>query len=180
MTAQSGTTVEHFTLAATNVTSLTTTSDGRGGVFVYADPFDKSSTIVVNNEAQLNEAIKAVDRETNAGQYTIQMAQTITLGGDTDDGLPAGLYAVNLASGVDLTLDGKNNILSGGGGERGLFVYAGAVTIENLTIEDAKAIGGRRARLRRRRRGSWRRLVCREQCRRRPRRRDTQECELFR
>ncbi len=48
---------------------------------------------------------------------------------------------------MSLTIDGNGATLDGGavngvGGHRGLFVYSGNVTIENLTLSNMNAIGG--------------------------------------
>jgi hypothetical protein len=55
------------------------------------------------------------------------------------------LKAINLKSGVTLDIKGAANggsVLDGAGLERGLFVYSGVVTIENLTIQNTVAQGG--------------------------------------
>ena len=44
--------------------------------------------------------------------------------------------------GVSLVIDGGGGTLDGAGHYRGLLVFGGDVTIENLTIADAAAIGG--------------------------------------
>jgi hypothetical protein len=103
-------------------------SDGHGGT-------------LVTGYATLSDAITAVDGKTS-GYYTIQLTSDSV---ETAD--PA---AINLASGVGLTISGANGIggyaLDGGavagvGGHRGLFVAAGTVTIANLVIQNAAAIG---------------------------------------
>ncbi len=147
LTVQSGATVEHFSLANTSVNAFNVSSDGQGGTLLTAgNPFDSSSTQVVSDEAQLNAAIRAADFETDPGQYTIKFAGDITLGTDSAAGLPNALYAINLQSGVDLTLAGGGATLDGGfngvSGYNGLFVYNGDVTIDNLTIANAVARGG--------------------------------------
>ena len=43
---------------------------------------------------------------------------------------------------MTLTVDGGNSVIDGDGKYRGFFVYSGAVTIEDLTIQNAAAIGG--------------------------------------
>src|SRR5712675_1859152 len=60
-------------------------------------------------------------------------AYEIDLGPQAHIALTAALEAINLHSGA--TLDGLNST-------RGLFVYSGTVTIKNLTIANAKAVGG--------------------------------------
>lgn len=49
---------------------------------------------------------------------------------------------VSLTNGGSLTLDGNGDTRDGAGAYRGLFVYSGAMTVENRTIVDAVAPGG--------------------------------------
>ena len=124
---------------------LRVVADGSGGSYVEAP-----STLDVSTEAELNQAIAAIEGIT-AGSYTIRFTGDITEG--TDSGAPiyygsqtldapSDLYAINLASGVTLTIDGAGYTLDGDGTYRGLLVYAGHVTVQDLTIADAAAIGG--------------------------------------
>ena len=53
----------------------------------------------------------------------------------------ATLAAIDLRSGDTLTIDGAGDTLSGVGVYRGLFDYAGAVMIENLTLANMLAQG---------------------------------------
>jgi len=58
-------------------------------------------------------------------------------------GESADLSAINNANTlVSLVIDGNGGTLDGGSHYQGFFVYAGDVTIENLTIANAAAIGG--------------------------------------
>jgi len=111
-----------------------------------------SETTILNvaNQAQLNQAIATVDSSGASGSYTINFTQDITEG--TDGGasisfngtnLPAveDLYALNLAGGVSVTINGGGHKLNGNG-YNALFVYQGDVTVENLTIANAAATGG--------------------------------------
>ena len=91
-------------------------------------------TAVVGTQAELNAEITALNAVTTPGQYTIKFANGI---GET-----ANDQQIELHAGVDLTIDGADDTLNGGGAYRGLYVYAGDVTIENLTIANAAAIGG--------------------------------------
>jgi hypothetical protein len=89
----------------------------------------------------LNDAIKAIDlasqAATGAGvHYVINLAANTTIAVD------AALYAINLRGADSLDIEGHGGTLDGKNNQRGLFVYAGAVTIEDLTIENMKAIGG--------------------------------------
>ncbi len=108
-----------------------------------------TTTLTVSTEQQLNQAILTADAATS-GHYTIEFAASITEGTDTGQNItfgstilsaPAELEALNLASGVSVTIDGGGATLNGAGNSA-LFVYAGDVSIENLTIADAVAQGG--------------------------------------
>ena len=90
----------------------------------------------------LNGAIKSIDvggsnAQTNTN-YTITLSQSITLNDATD----ADLLAINLPAGSTLTIIGGSNSLNGNGDQRGLFVYSGTVTVQNLTITNMQALGG--------------------------------------
>lgn len=108
------------------------------------------TTIDVSNEIELNQAIASADAATS-GSFDIVFTQSITEGTDVGNSItfgaqtlsaPPDLYALNLASGVSVTIDGGGNTLDGAGAYRGFFVYAGNVTINNLTIANAHAVGG--------------------------------------
>jgi len=98
--------------------------------------------IMVSNELEFNQAIATVDAATSGG-YTIDFTTTITEGIDAggafdyDGRSLSDLYTLNLASGVNVTIDGGGNALSGADAYLGLFVYSGDVTIKNLTIQRA-------------------------------------------
>jgi hypothetical protein len=82
----------------------------------------------------LNGAIRTIDTGA-AGDYVINVTGTIDL---TDE-----LLAINLPVGSTLTINGGSGaVLDGLGDQRGLFVYSGTVTIENLTLQNMKAQGG--------------------------------------
>lgn len=53
--------------------------------------------------------------------------------------LTIGLDAIGLASGDASTIMGDNDAIDGGGDQREVFVFAGNLTIETLTLEDMKA-----------------------------------------
>jgi len=93
----------------------------------------------VNNVGALNALIETADSlAPDSGVFTIAIASNITLGGTA-------LEAINLAPGVTLDIQGNGNALIGGGTatpERGLFVYAGDVVVQNLTLESFDAKGG--------------------------------------
>ena len=95
----------------------------------------------VSKAAELSTDIKKIDLASQATggdgtDYIITLAPGATLTEAAD------LFAVNLAGNDTLTIDGQGATLDGGGAHRGLFVYAGNVTIENLTIANAVARGG--------------------------------------
>ena len=97
----------------------------------------------VNSIGQLNTAIEAANGlVANSGTYTITLTGNITFGATA-------LTPIDLAVGNTLDIDGTNGASSyaliGGGTttpERGLFVYAGTVSIQNLLIENMAARGG--------------------------------------
>ena len=102
-----------------------------------------TTNYIVASEGQLNAALAAID--VGGSQSAINTAYTITL--STTIALTSGpLDAINLASGDKLTIAGANHVIDGSVNgvptQRGLFVYSGAVTIENLTIENCVAKGG--------------------------------------
>ncbi len=117
--------------------------------------------VQVTNEASLDAAIAAFNADTVATTYTIDISGTITEG-SAGLGLPLDLYAIdNQTAGVTLVIDGTaggGSTLDGDGKYRGLLVYSGNVTIENLAINDAKGNRwrGQRGRRWRRRRPGWR------------------------
>ena len=98
----------------------------------------------VSTIAELNAAIITADGEaTGEGSFEIDLKA----GADIE--LTNALEAINLKAGVTLdiegdgaTLDGWNETTHSSYSERGLFVYSGDVSINNLTIQDTNAIGG--------------------------------------
>ena len=81
----------------------------------------------------LNGAIRTIDTGA-AGNYVIDLTSNITL--------TSQLLAFNLPAGSTLTIDGKGNVVNGGNTYNGFFAYSGSVTIDNLTISNAHAVGG--------------------------------------
>ena len=89
----------------------------------------------VTTEKQLNDAIvQAHNEAANSGPFEIDLGGNISL--------TTGLEAINLQSGVTLDIEGNGHTLDGGGTQRGLFVYAGTVDINNLAINHMQALGG--------------------------------------
>jgi hypothetical protein len=81
----------------------------------------------------LNGAIRTI-ATAPIGNYVINITGNISLTSE--------LLAINLPSGSTLTINGGGNTLDGGGSQRGLFVYSGVVTIEDLTLQKMLAQGG--------------------------------------
>jgi hypothetical protein len=102
-----------------------------------------SDSTTVNSIGQLNTGITTANGlVANSGTYTITLTGNITLG-------VTALTPIDLAVGNTLDIVGTNgtssDALVGGGTttpERGLFVYAGTVSIQNLLIENMAAKGG--------------------------------------
>jgi hypothetical protein len=104
-------------------------------------------TMSVGSQTALNDAILTIEQQATGGTYTIDFANTITESGST-----GGVVAIDLPTGVSLTIDGNGQTLNGAGVtpstvagqgiDSGLAVVAGKVTIADLTIEDATAQGG--------------------------------------
>jgi hypothetical protein len=94
----------------------------------------------VSSATQLSEDIAAIDQLSqedggNGTQYVITLAAGATLTESAD------MDAINLAGSDTLTINGQGAVLDGDGNSA-LFAYAGTVTINNLTVEDATAHGG--------------------------------------
>jgi len=106
-------------------------------VLVFASLVSESThaqtVINVNDASGLAAAIAQVDTNASA-QYVINLQNSITLtAGST-------LPAFNSTSSV--TVNGNNFTLNGGGIQRGIFVFSGNVAIDNITIQNAQALGG--------------------------------------
>ena len=99
---------------------------------------DANGTVTENTgtaAGDLNAAILAADNATS-GPVTIAIT-----GGDVVE--TSDPTAIELQNGVSLTVEGNGNALNGQNAHRGLFAYSGAVTIQDLTIENAHAVGGK-------------------------------------
>jgi hypothetical protein len=113
--------------------------------------------------SDLNALIAAADSQASAGTLTIDISGSISLNtlpavadgesltfasGSTTGTITAvtavpDIAAIDLHSGVSLVINGSNNaILDGGNTVRGLFAYAGNLTVNNLTIQNTQAQGG--------------------------------------
>ena len=93
------------------------------------------TVINVSDGASLSAAIAQADSNA-ATSYVINIQNNITLSGAAADTL----NAFNTTSNV--TVNGGGFTLDGGGVQRGFFVYAGSVAINNLTIQNTQALGG--------------------------------------
>ena len=92
-----------------------------------------TTTLTASTTAKLNQDIATVDAATSGG-FIIDLQGNIT---ET-----ANLDAINLQSGVQLTINGSGSYTLDGAGSYGFIVDAGSATIENLDIGDAVLAGG--------------------------------------
>ena len=100
-----------------------------------------SLTSTVSSASQLSAAIEGIDNESkadggNGTHYVITLAAGATLTESAD------ISAIDLTGKDTLTIGGQAATFDRAGKYRGLFVYSGATTIENLTVENAIAQGG--------------------------------------
>jgi hypothetical protein len=93
--------------------------------------------IEVNSTASLISAIQGIDSQPG-GTFEIDLISNITL----TTQLPAIVLSQSTFENLALTINGEGHTLSGNDTFRGLFVYSGNVTIENLQISHAVARGG--------------------------------------
>ena len=101
----------------------------------------EGATFGNTNTTTLNGAIRTIDTGL-AGNYVIDITGPIDL--------TSPLLAISLLGGSTLTIEGTNSggcapqvqTIDGANTYSGLFVYSGNVTIDDLTIQNAKAIGG--------------------------------------
>ena len=99
---------------------------------------EHGAIIQVDSTADLISAINGINASPS-GTYEIDFISNITLTAQ----LPA--IVLNSGTGFDdlsFTINGEGHTLSGNDAFRGLFVYSGAVTVENLQISHAVARGG--------------------------------------
>jgi hypothetical protein len=102
---------------------------------------DDDRDLNLSSTSELNTVIKEVDLFSqafggNGNHYVITLQAGATLTESAD------LSAINLKGSDTLTINGQGAALDGAGAYRGLFVYSGTTTIEELTIESAVAEGG--------------------------------------
>ncbi|HVW21334.1 MAG TPA: hypothetical protein VHC86_08970, partial [Opitutaceae bacterium] len=90
--------------------------------------------IAVSTPADLVAAIGTVNSNPSTN-YNLNLVQSIALGeGNT---LPI------IDSSAMIVIDGHGNTLSGGGLQRGFVVFSGTVTLQNMTLSNLVASGGR-------------------------------------
>src|SRR5215469_8282838 len=94
---------------------------------------DGQSTIT--NIADLDNVIAQANAETTAGTYVINLGANATIA------LSQALTEISLQSGVTLDIVGNGATINAEVSQRGLFVYSGVVSISDLTIENAAAVG---------------------------------------
>src|SRR5271168_3440096 len=103
-------------------------------------PTTLSSTLdgdsTITTVADLDNVIAQANTKTS-GAYVIELSD----GANTSIALTQALTAISLHSGVTLDIEGNGATLNGENAQQGLFVSSGTVTVESLTIENAKAVG---------------------------------------
>src|ERR1700722_15910515 len=98
----------------------------------FSSTLDAAGTIT--SIADLDNVIAQANSK-GSGSYEID------LGTNASIALTQALTAIKLQGTVTLDIEGNGATLNGEGGERGLFVSSGTVTVENLTIKNAQALG---------------------------------------
>ncbi|MCC8960603.1 autotransporter-associated beta strand repeat-containing protein, partial [Bradyrhizobium sp. Pear77] len=140
LSISNGTATDTLTLAGVGGTSFQLSQDANGGTIVQVV---STRVFNVSNVAELNAAILQMDSGgTNAAanaSYTINITANFSLTSE--------LYAFNLLSGSSVTINGSDghggtHTIDGLNAQRGFFVYAGNVNLENLTIQNTVAAGG--------------------------------------
>ncbi len=101
------------------------------------DYLENSNTTPISTVADLDAAIVAA-----AGVAANSGALAIDIASGADFKLTQALEAINLQAGNTLDIEANGATIDGQNTYNGLFVYAGTVTIENLTIANALAKGG--------------------------------------
>ncbi len=155
--------VTGFTATGSSESSSTLTLDGSGGPIALDLPglADDLTLIVatsggttevtaaqiqagftITDAADLAADIKLIDQGGSDGYQEVGYSFTFDLSGTTVATLTQQLDAINLDAGSSLTIVGNGDTVDGGGTYNGLFVYAGTVSVENLTIANARAVGG--------------------------------------
>jgi hypothetical protein len=101
-----------------------------------------SFTISSDSISTLNADIASIDvlggNAASNTTYTITLNSDITLNSATS----SDLLAINLSTNSSLVIVGNNHTINGSNVQRGLFVYSGNVTVDNLTLANMVAAGG--------------------------------------
>jgi hypothetical protein len=112
--------------------------DGDGGTNVHL----VQTNFTITDAASWNAAVDAIDAKGTDAEDGISYTFDIAPALGTTIALDQALHPIDLDAGSSLTILGGGATLDGGGTERGLFVYAGAVTVEDMAINDMSAAGG--------------------------------------
>ncbi|MCS3582651.1 hypothetical protein M2192_006897 [Bradyrhizobium elkanii USDA 61] len=141
LSISNGTTTDTLTVTGLDGgTRFQLTQDANGGTVVQ---IVSTRIFNVSSVAELNAAITQMD---SGGQNAAQNAN-YTINITADFSLTSELYAFNLLSGSSVTINGSDghggtHTIDGLNAQRGFFVYAGNVNLENLTIQNTVAVGG--------------------------------------
>ncbi|MCC8977059.1 beta strand repeat-containing protein, partial [Bradyrhizobium brasilense] len=141
LSISNGTTTDTLTLAGVGAgASFQLSQDANGGTIVQ---IVSTRVFNVSNVAELNAAILQMD---SGGQNAAPNAN-YTINITANFSLTSELYALNLLSGSSVTINGSDGhggtyTIDGLNAQRGFFVYAGSVNLENLTIQNTVAAGG--------------------------------------
>ncbi|WP_167386908.1 Ig-like domain-containing protein [Bradyrhizobium mercantei] len=141
LSISNGTTTDTLTLAGVGAgTSFQLSQDVSGGTIVQVV---STRVFNVSNVTDLNAAILQMD---SSGQNAAANAN-YTINITANFSLTSELYALNLLSGSSVTINGSDGrggtyTIDGLNAQRGFFVYAGNLNLENLTIQNTVAAGG--------------------------------------
>ena len=141
LSISNGTTTDTLTVTGLDGgTRFQLSQDANGGTVVQ---IVSTRVFNVSSVAELNAAITQMD---SGGQNAAQNAN-YTINVTADFSLTSELFAFNLLSGSSVTINGSDghggtHTIDGLNAQRGFFVYAGNVNLENLTIQNTVAAGG--------------------------------------
>ncbi|WP_338830264.1 Ig-like domain-containing protein [Bradyrhizobium sp. 27S5] len=141
LSISNGTTTDTLTLTGVGAgTSFQLSQDATGGTIVQVV---STRVFNVSNVAELNAAILQMD----SGGVNAAPSASYTINITANFSLTSELYALNLLSGSSVTINGSDghggtHTIDGLNAQRGFFVYAGNVNLENLTIQNTVAAGG--------------------------------------
>ena len=97
-------------------------------------------TFTIANQTDLNSALAAIS--IGGGASAANAAYVFDFAAGATINLTTFMPAINLMAGSTLAINGHGATLDGGDSQRGFFVYAGAVTIADLTLANMRAKGG--------------------------------------